>query len=210
MRSNARFVAFCATCLALGTWMGSNLSTSSRSPAARSVLAAAAEIQTSLDTLDLRCPFDTRALGGGFYRVFRVAARDSVVREVSQHVRLDKAVVSGARAKSETLSDSVWIEHDFELLIECPEPDLFAASDSATIVQARVEIDRRVEGGDTLWTVVAFDRRGAVIDSVDGRNYQLTALLWRGGEVVGCAGDCSDYPQALEIDMQRAARWASR
>jgi len=78
-------------------------------------------LATISDTIDTRCPFNTRALRGGFYQVLRVAEGASSVETVSQHTRLDKAVVSATEIKSLNTQDSVWIEHDFELIIECPD-----------------------------------------------------------------------------------------
>jgi len=207
-RSNLGLLALCATCAVLVSWgVRDNVSTSSVSPPSLDYRTTAEHLAAIADTIEARCPFDTRALRGGFYRVLRVPEGGSSVEEISQHTRLDKAVVSATEVKSAATRDSVWIEHDFELVVECPEEGAFTSADSVTIVQARVEMDYRIEAGDTLWTTVAFDRDGAVIDSVAGRQYHLTALLWDDGEVIACGGDCSDYQGVEEIDYQQALRW---
>lgn len=66
--------------------------------------------------------------------------------------------------------------------------------------------------GDTSAYVLAYDRHVRV-DSVAGHSYQLTALLWEGGRVVGCGGNCSAYdPSSLFYLaswgwVDRARRW---
>jgi len=204
-RSNLALLALCVICVALVSWgVRDNVSTPSASPPSLDSRTTAEHLAAIADTIETRCPFDTRALRGGFYRVLRVPQGGSSVEEISQHTRLDKAVVSATEVKSAATGDSVWIEHDFELVVECPEEDAFTSADSVTIVQARVKMVHRVEAGDTLWTTIAYDREGAVIDAVAGRQYHLTALLWDDGEVIACGGDCSDYQGVEEIDYQQA------
>lgn len=63
---------------------------------------------------DARCPFDATATGGGFYRVL---VSDSVV---SQHTRLDQAIERASIEETQAPPDSVVIDHDFRLRVECP------------------------------------------------------------------------------------------
>ena len=144
------------------------------------------------------CPFGVSASGPAYYLVF---LGDSLV---SQHTRLDQATQAAARLASEHAPTPVGITHALYLTVTCPQGWTPPPPDSVTVSPDSLAFSYLVDtAGDTAWAVRAW-QHGVMIDSLASRSYQLTALVWYGGLVMGCGGLCPAAVPGERMDFRQA------
>lgn len=133
------------------------------------------------------CPVQTRADGGGYYRVLRKTP-DGQVHGVSRHVRPDKAGVQAHLAESANPRDSVWVQPP-RIHSECPEDwnPWDALVDSIRLRPDRFQII--ANGADSIFYV--YEWRGAVIDTVRPEESYSSWLIYDSRGDVWCHGDCT-------------------